>query len=46
MDFDSFFAGIEPGGLKDIYEIKILVYLLYSVKEPLTKEQIDAVFAG
>ena len=47
LDFDSFFAGIEPGGLKDIYEIKILVcYLLYSVKEPLTKDQIDAVLQG
>ena len=47
MDFDSFFAGIEPGGLKDIYEIKILIcYLLYSVKEPLSKEQIDVVLQG
>lgn len=47
VDFDSFFAGIEPGGLKDIYEIKILIcYLLYSVKEPLSKEQVDVVLQG
>lgn len=47
LDFDSFFAGIEPGGLKDIYEIKILIcYLLYSMKEPLSKDQLDTVLQG
>lgn len=47
MDFESFFAGIEPGGMTDIYEIKILVcYLLNALKEPLTKEQMDLVLQG
>ncbi len=47
MDFESVFAGIEPGGMTDIYEIKILIcYLLNSLKEPLTKEQMDLVLQG
>ena len=47
MDFESVFAGIEPGGMTDIYEIKILIcYLLNSLKEPLTKEQMDQVLQG
>ena len=47
MDFDSLFAGIEPGGMTDVYEIKILIcYLLHAVKEPLSKEQMDMVLQG
>lgn len=47
MDFSNLFAGIEPGGMKDIYEIKILIcYLLNAMKEPLSKEQMDAVLEG
>lgn len=47
MDFDSMFAGIEPGGMTDAYEIKILIcYLLYTLKEPITKEQMDTVLQG
>lgn len=47
MDFDSMFAGIEPGGMTDAYEIKILIcYLLYVLKEPITKEQMDTVLQG
>lgn len=47
IDFDALFAGIEPGGMTDVYEIKILIcYLLYAVKEPLSKEQMDTVLQG
>ena len=41
------FAGIEPGGMTDAYEIKILIcYLLHVLKEPITREQMDAVLQG
>ena len=47
MDFDAMFAGIEPGGMTDVYEIKILIcYLLYVLKEPITKEQMDTILQG
>ncbi len=47
MDFESVFAGIAPGGMTDIYEIKILIcYLLNTLKEPLTKDQMDLVLRG
>ncbi|MCI8502090.1 MAG: DUF4364 family protein [Oscillospiraceae bacterium] len=45
MDFEQYFAGIEPGGLVDPYEIKLLVcYLLSSISEPLTPDQLNFVF--
>ncbi len=45
MDFDSYFAGISPGGLTDIYDIKILIcYLLHSVNEPLTEDEVNRIF--
>lgn len=45
MDFENYFAGIEPGGLVDPYEIKLLVcYLLSAISEPLTPDQLNYVF--
>ncbi|MDF2566741.1 MAG: hypothetical protein K0R90_197 [Oscillospiraceae bacterium] len=45
MDFDSYVAGIEPGGLNDVYEIKILIcYLIHSIKKPLSEDQINTIF--
>lgn len=45
MDFDRYFAGIEPGGLHDTYEIKLLIcYLLSSISEPLTPDQLNFIF--
>ena len=45
MDFEHYFAGIEPGGLVDPYEIKLLVcYLLSTISEPLTPDQLNYVF--
>lgn len=45
MDFENYFAGIEPGGLVDKYEIKLLVcYLLSTISEPLTPDQLNYVF--
>ena len=45
MDFETYFAGIEPGGLVDKYEIKLLIcYLLSTVSEPLTADQINYIF--
>ncbi|MEG2814214.1 MAG: DUF4364 family protein, partial [Oscillospiraceae bacterium] len=40
-------AGIGVGGLKDKYEIKILIcYLLNSIEIPLSKEQLNYIFQG
>lgn len=45
MDFEQYFAGVEPGGFKDKYEIKLLVcYLLSTVRTPLTEAQLNAIF--
>ena len=45
MDFDRIVAGVEPGGLNEVYEIKILIcYLLHSVDEELTKNQLNTIF--
>ncbi|MDP4119919.1 MAG: DUF4364 family protein, partial [Bacillota bacterium] len=39
MPYDAFDAGIEPGGLRNKEEIRILIcYMLYSVKEPVEKD--------
>ena len=41
MEFDAFAAGIEPGGLRNTKEIRILIcYLLVSVNTPFRKEDI------
>ena len=41
MDFDALSAGVEPGGLRNRMEIKLLVcYILNSVMTPLTKDQV------
>ena len=41
MEFNAFTAGIEPGGLRNTDEIRILLcYLLSSVNAPLRKEDI------
>lgn len=41
MKFDAFAAGIEPGGLRNTKEIRILIcYLLVSVDTPFRKEDI------
>lgn len=45
MDFDGYFAGIEPGGLKDPYDVKLLIcYLLSTISEPLSEEQLNFIF--
>lgn len=42
---DTIIAGVGMGGLTDKYDIKILIcYLLNSIDEKLTKEQLDFVF--
>jgi len=41
MDFDAFTGGVEPGGLRNKNEIRILIcYLLSSVNAPLSKSDI------
>lgn len=41
MNFDAFTAGVEPGGLRSQSDIRLLIcYLLASVKEPLSKDDI------
>lgn len=41
MEFDAFAAGIEPGGLRNTKQIRILIcYLLVSVDAPFRKEDI------
>ncbi len=43
---DNFIAGIAPGGLKEVYEVKILIcYLLYSVEKPLSVDNINEIFS-
>ena len=45
LDFQNYFAGIEPGGLVDKYEIKLLIcYLLSTISEPLTDDQLNFIF--
>lgn len=42
---DEMIPGVGIGGLKDKYEIKILIcYLLYSIKVPFSKGQLNFVF--
>lgn len=45
MEQENLVAGVSPGGFKDIYEVRILIcYLLHSVSEPLTQEQLNFIF--
>jgi hypothetical protein len=45
MKFDAFSAGIEPGGLRNRNQIRILIcYLLASLNVPLPKKDIVAIF--
>ena len=45
MAFDALSAGIEPGGLRDITEIRLLVcYLLKTVDRPVSAEDISDIF--
>jgi len=45
MDQYEIAAGVAPGGLMDIYEVRILIcYLLNSVEKPLTKDQLNHIF--
>ena len=38
-------AGIEPGGMSEVYEVKILIcYLLESIGRPMTREMLDEIF--
>ena len=44
MEFDAFDAGVEPGGLRNKSEIKLLVcYLLKSIKAPIAKQHINEI---
>lgn len=39
--YDAFTAGVEPGGLNNTQEIKILLcYMLYSVKQPIQRDDL------
>lgn len=47
MKLHGFSAGVEPGGLHEDYEIKILIcYLLSALKDPLSKSQMNEVLTG
>lgn len=44
MSFNAFIGGIEPGGLTDDLEVKILIcFLLKKMEQPLTFDQINEV---
>lgn len=43
-EFDAFNAGVEPGGLRNRNEIKILIcYMLKTLEQQITKQQINEV---
>lgn len=47
MDRDAFTGGVEPGGLWSKNDIRILIcYILSSVNEPLSREDIEQVIQG
>ena len=42
--FDAFTGGVEPGGLRSQSDIRLLIcYMLASVQEPLSKEDIELI---
>lgn len=44
MKFDAFSAGVNPGGLRSKNDIKLLIcYILASIKDPLSKEDIISI---
>lgn len=44
MDYDAFDAGIEPGGLRNRLDIKILVcYLVSSLDSPISRAQVSEI---
>lgn len=45
MSFNAFVGGVQPGGLTNDFEVKLLVcYLLDSLKQPLLFEQLGEIF--
>ena len=45
MDYENLVAGAPPGGLQDVYQIKILIcYLLENVEKTLTLDELNEVF--
>ncbi|MEG2596816.1 MAG: DUF4364 family protein [Oscillospiraceae bacterium] len=43
----NFIAGIAPGGIKEVYEVKILIcYLLHSVEFPLSQQNLGEIFSA
>lgn len=47
MPNDTFDAGIEPGGLRDSNEIKVLLcYILKTVKKPLSFDSLNEILQG
>ncbi len=46
-EYDAFVGGVEPGGLRNRNEIKILIcYILKTLEEEITKQQINDVIQG
>lgn len=46
MEDKTVFAGIEPGGISDKHQVRVLIcYLIVSVEIPLTGQQIYEIFA-
>ncbi len=46
MEEKTVFAGIEPGGISDKHQVRVLIcYLIVSVELPLTGQQIYEIFA-
>lgn len=46
-DYDTFSAGVEPGGLRNTSQIKILIsFLVKNIKNPLTGEMITGVISS
>ncbi len=44
MDFNAFVGGIEPGGLTNDFEVKILIcFLLKKIEQPLSFDQINEI---
>ncbi len=44
---NAFTAGVEPGGLRSMEEIKTLIcYLLHTVREPIPKQMLSDIIAG
>ena len=44
MSFNAFVGGIEPGGLTNDFEVKILIcFLLKKIEQPLSFDQINEI---